>query len=560
MPWDISDVDKHKKGLSEKQKKQWVRIANSVLKRCMAKGGSEKECAASAIRQANGVVNANKDIYSVYKTTQSLDYDVKLTTHQGKAHLILPVVMMVEGVHNGSQGPLLHEIAELGKFPASWNGIPVVIYHPEEDGVPISANSPDIIDTMAVGRVYNTKIEDNKLKAEVWLDEDKLNDISNITLEMINNSKAMEVSLGMFTENEEQKGIYINERKEEEQYIGIAKNHRPDHLAILPDQIGACSCEDGCGLGVNNFVFVAGDLKEGINMDTNEQVTGMEKKRKELGMSVAEFYAVPRDPPSESKLPIFDEAHVRNAMARFNQTQGLSAEEKAAARRKIIAKAHKYGIDTSGFEKTDNIEVDFFINGQKYRQIYKIESGIVNFIDQPVKVRDDEVDNSSINNQKGDKSMSNKNECPKCLEKVNALIINKDSKFAETDREWLLAQTEEILDKLAPVIVEKTVEKTVEVNKLSPEDQQDLAWAKAMRKERRDKWIKGIQDNAGKEKWTDERLAKFDDTMLQDLYDAVNKEQNNDQNYMMNATYFGRKDVIVEPLLPSWVEEKNDKK
>lgn len=80
-------------------------------------------------------------------------------------------------------------------------------------------------------------------------------------------------------------------------------------------------------------------------------VTGMEEKRKELGMTVAEFYAIPRDPPAESKLPIFDEAHVRNAMARFSQVQGVTSTEKATARRKIITAAKKFGIDTTDFEK-----------------------------------------------------------------------------------------------------------------------------------------------------------------------------------------------------------------
>lgn len=32
MPWSTSDVDKHKKGLSQDQKVKWVRIANRVLK------------------------------------------------------------------------------------------------------------------------------------------------------------------------------------------------------------------------------------------------------------------------------------------------------------------------------------------------------------------------------------------------------------------------------------------------------------------------------------------------------------------------------------------------
>jgi phage I-like protein len=61
-------------------------------------------------------------------------------------------------------------------------------------------------------------------------------------------------------------------------------------------------------------------------------------------------YAPEGSNPSEWKLPIHDAAHVRNALARFNQTE-LPAAAKAAARSKILARAHKHGIDTSGFER-----------------------------------------------------------------------------------------------------------------------------------------------------------------------------------------------------------------
>jgi len=87
---------------------------------------------------------------------------------------------------------------------------------------------------------------------------------------------------------------------------------------------------------------------------TDEQlarVTDMEARRKRLGMTPAQFYAAPRTPPSRSALPIFDKAHVRNAMARFNQTHFVSAEEKSKARGKIIARAHKFGIKVGTFEK-----------------------------------------------------------------------------------------------------------------------------------------------------------------------------------------------------------------
>ena len=44
-------------------------------------------------------------------------------------------------------------------------------------------------------------------------------------------------------------------------------------------------------------------------------------------------------------LPIHDEEHVRNAMARFNQTDFESATAKQSARRKILAAAKRHGIE-----------------------------------------------------------------------------------------------------------------------------------------------------------------------------------------------------------------------
>jgi uncharacterized membrane protein len=44
-------------------------------------------------------------------------------------------------------------------------------------------------------------------------------------------------------------------------------------------------------------------------------------------------------------LPIQDESHVRNAIARFNQTDFESTAAKQRARRKILNAAEKHGID-----------------------------------------------------------------------------------------------------------------------------------------------------------------------------------------------------------------------
>jgi HK97 family phage prohead protease len=54
MPWKIEDVDSHKKGLTEKEKEQWVTVANSVYDKCLKDGGTDNTCAVDAIKQANG--------------------------------------------------------------------------------------------------------------------------------------------------------------------------------------------------------------------------------------------------------------------------------------------------------------------------------------------------------------------------------------------------------------------------------------------------------------------------------------------------------------------------
>jgi hypothetical protein len=50
-------------------------------------------------------------------------------------------------------------------------------------------------------------------------------------------------------------------------------------------------------------------------------------------------------------LPINDETHVRNAMARWNQTDFPSKTAKEQARRKILAAAHRHAIDVSDDDK-----------------------------------------------------------------------------------------------------------------------------------------------------------------------------------------------------------------
>jgi hypothetical protein len=219
----------------------------------LLRGGDQKTCEVSAIKQANGVAGNSASAYNQIRT--ETPYTITVKKHQGEKHLVVPVVMMVEGVHAGSHGPLYHPAEELGKIPESWNGIPVVVYHPEDErGFYVSANSPELVDERVIGRVYNTRFEDGKLKAEAWINENRAAQVAPEILKLLREGKAVDVSVGVFTDDDMIPGEWKNEK-----YIGVARNHRPDHLAILPNERGACSLEDGCGLGVNENEKDGGD-------------------------------------------------------------------------------------------------------------------------------------------------------------------------------------------------------------------------------------------------------------------------------------------------------------
>ena len=68
-----------------------------------------------------------------------------------------------------------------------------------------------------------------------------------------------------------------------------------------------------------------------------------EKKRDKLRSN--QFAYVDKD--GGEHLPINDESHVRNAMARWNQTEFDSATEKEKARKKIVSAAKRHGIEVS---------------------------------------------------------------------------------------------------------------------------------------------------------------------------------------------------------------------
>lgn len=200
--------------------------------------------------------------YKLRMSTRNLKINEKLKTRKekldGVEYLVAPVVMVKEQVLNGEFLPA----EEIEKSAVGWNGRPVVVYHPkDEGGRDTIANDPEVIPKYEVGRVYNAEYEPKttKLKAEVWIDISRAkrkNKDTKMALSMIENSEHLEVSTG----------YVVNDRVEEEgtfdgiEFNAIQKDILPDHLALLPEEIGACSWDDGAGVR-NNTSKVKSFLK-----------------------------------------------------------------------------------------------------------------------------------------------------------------------------------------------------------------------------------------------------------------------------------------------------------
>jgi len=175
---------------------------------------------------------------------------VRRETLNKKEYLVAAVNMIVPGVLNGSQGPLLYPMEEIRKDYDAWNGIPLVRNHPsDKSGNPVSARSPVILREFGLGQVFNSRIGDS-LGAEAWFDIDQVRKLDPDLLTRLESGKPVEVSTGLFTDNIPVKNG-DNAIHNGTPYVAVARNYRPDHLAILPDKKGACSNDHGCGVNLN---------------------------------------------------------------------------------------------------------------------------------------------------------------------------------------------------------------------------------------------------------------------------------------------------------------------
>jgi len=368
-----------------------------------------------ATKKASITLN-NKPVKSLQLITVNLTGSTRHDQLDGKDYLVAPMVMIVEGVLNGTSGPLLYPADELSKTPAVWNMKPVVVYHPSKNGRGVSACDPDIIKNRGVGIIMNAQFDDGKLKAEAWIDINKAGQVDDRIVEAIEKNEVMELSTGLYTDNEKAEGEFDGKP-----YEGIARNLRPDHLALLPDQTGACSIKDGAGflrLNVSNAgTSVEIDLKKTlINLD---------------GMSwLAKNAAMVTDKLAEL---------ISNEMSHSDIWQLLSS---------LLRETN----DDLWIDEVFDSFLIYIDGGVLYKQNYSVNDGVATFIGTRTKVIRSTVltteDGTVINNENiVNSERETKMDKPTL---VAAIIANKSTQFTEADKEALMAMDESVLNKMLP--------------------------------------------------------------------------------------------------------------
>lgn len=175
-------------------------------------------------------------LFTVNQTTAP----TRRETRHGQEFLVVPVVALREGVLNDE----LMLAEEFSHGFDAWNGRAVTIGHPELDGENVSANTPGMLDAIAVGQLFNTGINGDRMVSEMWIDLSRvpLVDGGPQAVKQFESAILTDVSTAYLRDLEEKPGTFKGEA-----HNGIQRNIKPDHLAILLDEEGACSIKDGCG-------------------------------------------------------------------------------------------------------------------------------------------------------------------------------------------------------------------------------------------------------------------------------------------------------------------------
>ena len=206
-------------------------------------------------------------------------YEVAEAELHHRRYLVSPVVLIIEGVHNG----LFYSAEELEDFAWTWNGVPVTVGHPEVEGQSVSANSPEVFSNVGVGRIYRARYDADKrgVVGEIWVDVELASIVDPKVVSDLESRLPLEVSTGLYRILDETPGTWNGEP-----FTSAVSSIRPDHLALLPRSVGACSLADGCGVrNIEN-----NEEKEGVMGEETVEAKKREKQSQSLIQKLQSYF------------------------------------------------------------------------------------------------------------------------------------------------------------------------------------------------------------------------------------------------------------------------------
>jgi hypothetical protein len=181
----------------------------------------------------------------IFLTNKSKKTSIKSIVHNGQDYYVVPAVLAKVGVMNN----YLYTKELLNNTQDAWNGVKVTLRHPKFNGHDASINNPVTADEYAIGELFNVVFEDDKLKGDIYLNKAVIEaKKAESLIERISNNEYVDVSTGLDKVTAIKEEGEFNGKK----YKSIINSFKADHLAILPNEKGACSVDDGCGLLFNS--------------------------------------------------------------------------------------------------------------------------------------------------------------------------------------------------------------------------------------------------------------------------------------------------------------------
>ena len=205
---------------------------------------------------------------------------IRREQHNGREHIVIPSFTLPdEVIMNGGLYP--HD--EIEKSYASLEGTLAPLGHPQVDGDYVSARQPEAINSYHIGAWNrNVKRVGNRISVEKWLDVEYAKNTKGglEVLAAIDKGEPIHTSTGILLEREMTPNA--------DGYGWIARNMTFDHDAILVNETGAATPEDGVGMMVNK-TFVINSAIPVVNEDALDDSYG--EKLAILSEAVKERFA-----------------------------------------------------------------------------------------------------------------------------------------------------------------------------------------------------------------------------------------------------------------------------